>query len=154
MHNVRAAVLDDVDALSVLLDDYRQFYQQQSDLKGARYFLCQRFELGDSFILVSEETPGNISGFVQLFPGLSTVGMNARWTLNDLYVLPDCRSQGTGRALMNAAADLARDHGVARLVLITQVENERAQRLYESLGWQRNTAFYSYLLDTHSASVG
>ncbi|MGO2148448.1 GNAT family N-acetyltransferase [Halomonas sp.] len=151
MNNVRAAVLDDLDALSVLLDDYRQFYQQQSDLKGARYFLNQRFGLGDSFILVSEEAQGTISGFVQLFPGLSTVGMNARWTLNDLYVLPEYRSQGVGRALMSAAADLAQDHGVARLVLMTQVENERAQRLYESLGWQRNTAFYSYLLDVNEA---
>lgn len=68
MNNVRAAVLDDLDALSVLLDDYRQFYQQQSDLKGARYFLNQRFGLGDSFILVSEDASGKISGFVQLFP--------------------------------------------------------------------------------------
>lgn len=151
MNNVRAAVLDDLDALSVLLDDYRQFYQQQSDLKGARYFLSQRFGLGDSFILVSEEAQGTISGFVQLFPGLSTVGMNARWTLNDLYVLPEYRRQGVGRALMSAAADLAQDHGVARLVLMTQVENKRAQRLYESLGWQRNTAFYSYLLDVNQA---
>lgn len=147
MHNVRAAVLDDLDALSVLLDDYRQFYQQQSDLNGARYFLIQRFGLGDSFILVSEEAQGRISGFVQIFPGLSTVGMNARWTLNDLYVLPEYRRQGVGQALMNAAADLAQDHGVARLVLMTQVENQSAQRLYETLGWQRNTAFYSYLLD-------
>lgn len=151
MNNVRAAVLDDLEELSLLLDNYRQFYQQQSDLKGARYFLSQRFGLGDSFILVSEDASEKISGFVQLFPGLSTVGMNARWTLNDLYVLPDCRSQGTGRALMKAAADLARDHGVARLVLMTQVENERAQRLYETLGWQRNTAFYSYLLDVNEA---
>ncbi|MGP8291392.1 GNAT family N-acetyltransferase [Vreelandella zhanjiangensis] len=153
MNNVRAAVLDDLDALSVLLDDYRQFYQQQSDLKGARYFLNQRFGLGDSFILVSEDASGKISGFVQLFPGLSTVGMNARWTLNDLYVLPEYRSQGVGRALMGAAAYLAQDHGVARLVLMTQVENKRAQRLYESLGWQRNTAFYSYLLDVNEGQV-
>ncbi|WP_172117902.1 GNAT family N-acetyltransferase [Halomonas hibernica] len=151
MNNVRAAVLDDLDALSVLLDDYRQFYQQQSDLKGARYFLNQRFGLGDSFILVSEEAQGTISGFGQLFPGLSTVGMNARWTLNDLYVLPEYRRQGVGRALMSAAADLAQDHGVARLVLMTQVENKHAQHLYETLGWQRNTAFYSYLLDVNEA---
>ncbi|MBP5979922.1 MAG: GNAT family N-acetyltransferase [Halomonas sp.] len=153
MHNVRAAVLDDLDALSVLLDDYRQFYQQQSDLNGARYFLIQRFGLGDSFILVSEEAQGKISGFVQIFPGLSTVGMNARWTLNDLYVLPEYRRQGVGRTLMNAAADLAQDHGVARLVLMTQVENQSAQRLYETLGWQRNTAFYSYLLDVNEGQV-
>ena len=149
MHNVRAAVLDDLDALSVLLDDYRQFYQQESDLNGARYFLSQRFGLGDSFILVSEDMEGNVSGFVQLYPGLSTVGLNARWTLNDLYVSPESRGQGAGRALMGAATALAREHGVARLVLMTQVENERAQRLYESLGWQRNTAFYSYLLDVN-----
>lgn len=149
MHNVRAAVLDDLDALSALLDDYRQFYQQESDLDAARHFLSQRFGLGDSFILVSEDAQGSVSGFVQLYPGLSTVGLNARWTLNDLYVSPEGRGQGAGRALMNAAATLAREHGVARLVLMTQVENERAQRLYEALGWQRNTAFYSYLLDVN-----
>ncbi|RUR33131.1 GNAT family N-acetyltransferase [Vreelandella nanhaiensis] len=149
MHNVRAAVLDDLDALSALLDDYRQFYQQESDLNGVRHFLSQRFGLGDSFILVSEDVEGNVSGFVQLYPGLSTVGLNARWTLNDLYVSSGSRGQGAGRALMDAAATLAREHGVARLVLMTQVENERAQRLYESLGWQRNTAFHSYLLDVN-----
>lgn len=147
MSQIRAAVLNDLDVLAALLDAYRQFYQQQSDLKAARHFLSQRFGLGDSFILVSEDAQGNVNGFVQLYPGLSTVGLNARWTLNDLYVAPEGRDQGAGRALMQAAADLARDHGVARLVLMTQVENERAQRLYESLGWQRNTAFYSYLLD-------
>lgn len=147
MSQVRAAVLNDLDVLAALLDAYRQFYQQQSDLEAARHFLSQRFGLGDSFILVSEDAVGNINGFVQLYPGLSTVGLNARWTLNDLYVAPEGRGQGAGRALMQAAADLARDHGVARLILMTQVENERAQRLYESLGWQRNTAFYSYLLD-------
>lgn len=48
---------------------------------------------------------------------------------------------------MAAAGERARDQGVARLMLMTQVENEPAQRLYESLGWQRNTAFYHYLLD-------
>ncbi|RUR35354.1 GNAT family N-acetyltransferase [Vreelandella populi] len=153
MHNVRAAVLDDLDALSVLLDDYRQFYQQESDLDAARHFLSQRFGLGDSFILVSEDAQGCVNGFIQLYPGLSTVGLNARWTLNDLYVSPEGRGQGVGRALMEAAAMLAREHGVTRLVLMTQVENERAQRLYESLGWQRNTAFYSYLLDVNQERV-
>ncbi|BBI64607.1 hypothetical protein HSBAA_59130 [Vreelandella sulfidaeris] len=49
--------------------------------------------------------------------------------------------------MMEAATQLAREHGVARLILMTQIENERAQHLYESLGWQRNTAFYGYLLD-------
>ena len=147
MINIRSARLEDLNALSELLDGYRQFYQQPSDSEAARNFLRQRFGQADSRILVSENGEGTLTGFVQLFPGLSTVGLNARWTLNDLFVLPDCRDKGTGRALMEAASQLAREHGVARLILMTQVENERAQHLYESLGWQRNTAFYGYLLD-------
>ncbi|WP_447527629.1 N-acetyltransferase family protein [Vreelandella sp. TE19] len=145
---IRAAVMNDLEALTVLLDAYRQFYQQPGDVSAARHFLEQRFGLGDSFILVSEDARGELDGFVQMFPGLSTVGLNARWTLNDLYVAPNARQRGAGRALMEAAASLAHEHGVARLVLMTQVENEPAQRLYEILGWQRNTAFYSYLLNT------
>ncbi|WP_311064721.1 GNAT family N-acetyltransferase [Halomonas sp. DWK9] len=147
MTHVRSATIHDLDALTELLDGYRQFYQQPSDIQAARDFLRQRFGQADSRILVSERSDGALTGFVQLYPGVSTVGLNARWTLNDLFVLPACREKGTGRALMEAAAQLAQEHGVARLILMTQVENERAQRLYESLGWQRNTAFYGYLLD-------
>ncbi|TVP50206.1 MAG: GNAT family N-acetyltransferase [Halomonas sp.] len=147
MTTIRAASINDIDALAELLDGYRQFYKQQSDVNAARDFLRQRFGQADSRILVSEDAEGTLTGFVQLYPGVSTVGLNARWTLNDLFVLPDCREKGTGRALMEAATQLASEHGVARLMLMTQVENERAQHLYESLGWQRNTAFYGYLLD-------
>ncbi|MEG3079482.1 GNAT family N-acetyltransferase [Halomonas sp. 5021] len=147
MQAIRLATIRDIDTLTELLDGYRQFYQQPSDLQAAHDFLRQRMGLGDAFILVSENSEGALTGFVQLYPGVSTVGLNARWTLNDLFVLPECRDKGTGRALMEAATQLARDHGVARLILMTQVENERAQHLYESLGWQRNTAFYGYLLD-------
>lgn len=147
MVNIRSAVLSDLEELSGLLDGYRQFYNQPSDIGAARDFLRQRFGQADSRILVSENSDANLTGFVQLYPGVSTVGLNARWTLNDLFVLPECRDKGTGRALMEAATQLAREHGVARLILMTQVENERAQHLYESLDWQRNTAFYGYLLD-------
>nr|WP_290702405.1 GNAT family N-acetyltransferase [Halomonas sp. UBA3074] len=144
---VRPATINDLDTLTELLDGYRQFYAQPSNVEAARAFLRQRFGQADSRILVSEGGDGQLTGFVQLYPGVSTVGLNARWTLNDLFVLPECRDKGTGRALMEAATQLAHEHGVARLILMTQVENERAQHLYESLGWQRNTAFYGYLLD-------
>ncbi|XUO86637.1 GNAT family N-acetyltransferase [Halomonas sp. KM072] len=147
MIQTRPAVFDDLAPLSELLDGYRQFYQQPSDLPAVRRFLELRMGLGDSYILVSEASDGSLTGFVQLYPGVSTVGLNARWTLNDLFVQPASRTQGTGRALMEAAARLAQEHGVARLILMTQVENQRAQALYESLGWRRNTAFYGYLLD-------
>jgi GNAT superfamily N-acetyltransferase len=147
MANIRAASIADLDALSHLLDGYRQFYAQPGDTSAARAFLVQRLGLSDSRLLVHEDDSGQLTGFVQLYPVLSTVSLAPRWILNDLFVNPEARGQGIGRALMQAAAELARAHGVPRLTLSTQTGNRAAQRLYESLGWQRNDAFHGYTLD-------
>jgi ribosomal protein S18 acetylase RimI-like enzyme len=48
--------------------------------------------------------------------------------------------------LLQAAAQLARAHGVVRLDLATAVDNLAAQKTYEGLGWERNTAFFRYQL--------
>ncbi|BBI64608.1 hypothetical protein HSBAA_59140 [Vreelandella sulfidaeris] len=96
MTTIRAATMHDLDALAELLDGYRQFYEQPSNVQAARDFLRQRFGQADSRILVSENGEGALTGFVQLYPGVSTVGLNARWTLNDLFVCPDGRERGDG----------------------------------------------------------
>lgn len=146
MNAVRPATVIDLDALSRLLDGYRRFYEQPGDVAAARAFLVQRFALSDSRLLVHEDSEGMLTGFVQLYPGLSTVSLGPRWILADLYVSPEVRDQGTGGRLMRAATELAAAHGVRRLTLNTQTQNHTAQRLYESLGWQRNDAFYAYTL--------
>ncbi|MEC9482459.1 MAG: GNAT family N-acetyltransferase [Halomonas sp.] len=145
MSAIRPATVADLDSLSQLLDGYRRFYDQPGDVAAARTYLVQRLALGDSRLLV-HEIDGTLTGFVQLYPGLSTVSLGPRWTLADLYVSPESRGRGTGRQLMHAAAELAARHGVHRLTLNTQVHNRTAQRLYESLGWQRNDGFYAYTL--------
>lgn len=149
MHGIRFATVSDLDALSLLLDGYRRFYDQPGDVAAARAFLVQRFALSDSRLLVHEDEDGHgvLTGFVQLYPVLSTVSLAPRWILADLYVSPEARGRGTGRSLMRAAAELARDHGVPRLTLNTQTHNHTAQRLYESLGWQRNDDFYAYTFE-------
>ncbi len=38
--------------------------------------------------------------------------------------------------------------GVTQLMLRTQVENHTAQSRYHDLGWQRDEAFFTYLLNT------
>ncbi|QJQ95623.1 MULTISPECIES: N-acetyltransferase [Halomonadaceae] len=149
MNRVRPATMSDLDALSLLLDGYRRFYEQPGDVAAASAFLVQRFALGDSRLLVQDDD-GELSGFVQLYPVLSTVSLASRWILADLFVSSDARGRGIGRSLMQAAVALARDHGVPRLTLNTQTHNHTAQRLYESLGWQRNEAFYAYTLELNS----
>ena len=149
---IRQATRNDLEPLSQLLDGYRQFYRQASDLEGARQFLQARLERGDSYILVDTGSQGELQGFVQLYPLLSTVRLAPLWLLNDLFVAPEARRSGVGRALMQAAWELARAHGVGHLTLATEIDNRTAQALYESLGWQRDTTFYHYglLFDTQA----
>ncbi|WP_010629779.1 GNAT family N-acetyltransferase [Halomonas sp. KM-1] len=141
---IRQANRNDLEPLSQLLDGYRQFYRQPSDLEGARQFLQARLEHGDSHILVHTGGEGELQGFVQLYPLLSTVRLAPLWLLNDLFVAPEARRSGVGRALMQAARELAHAHGVGHLKLATEIDNRTAQALYESLGWQRDTTFYHY----------
>jgi len=54
-----------------------------------------------------------------------------------MYTLPEVRRQGVGGKLLDAIVKLARDEGVAKLVLETGNEHPDAWRLYESRGFTR-----------------
>lgn len=55
--------------------------------------------------------------------------------LAELYVAPARRGRGLGRALMNAAIELAREAGAAWMDLGTSETDVAARALYESLGF-------------------
>ena len=48
---------------------------------------------------------------------------------------PGFEGRGHGRALMDLAEDLGRDHGAAEVSLIVAEQNSRARGLYERLGY-------------------
>lgn len=146
MFSIRTASQQDIDRLVPLVDGYRQFYQQPEDQDGARRFLLERFAKGDAHLLIALDDTGAAIGFAQLFPVPSTTSLGIRWILNDLFVIPESRRGGAGSALLQAARELAADHGVPQLMLRTQTENTAAQSRYQALGWQRDDAFYTYLL--------
>lgn len=55
--------------------------------------------------------------------------------LAELYVVPERRGHGLGRALMNAAIEVAREKGADRMDLGTSEDDVAARALYESLGF-------------------
>ena len=55
--------------------------------------------------------------------------------LAELYVVPDQARTGLGRALMEAAIELARNEGAASMDLGTGEHDVAARALYESLGF-------------------
>ena len=141
---VRSARPEDLGEIARLFDAYRGFYHQPSDRVAAERFLRERFARGDSFIFVAERASGGLAGFTQLYPSLSSVSLARIFVLNDLFVDPDARRSGIGRALLEAAHDFARKQGAVRVTLETARDNTSAQRLYEGLGYERDTAFFRY----------
>jgi ribosomal protein S18 acetylase RimI-like enzyme len=55
--------------------------------------------------------------------------------LPELYVVPHKRGHGLGRALMEAAIDVARREGADHMDLGTSEDDVAARALYESLGF-------------------
>jgi ribosomal protein S18 acetylase RimI-like enzyme len=143
---VRPATLSDLEQLVPLFDAYRQFYAQPSDPGLARRFLRERISKAQSVVLIAEAPGSKAVGFVQLYPSFSSTRAAPIFVLNDLFVAPDARRHGLGALLLKAAARTGREAGAVGLVLSTAVTNLTAQRLYEALGWQRETEFYEYRL--------
>jgi ribosomal protein S18 acetylase RimI-like enzyme len=145
--SIRQAAAADADLVAPLFDAYRQFYRQPADLPRARRFLAERLLQRQSTVLVAQAADGEAVGFVQLYPCFSSIRAAPAFILSDLFVAPSARGGGVGRLLMEAAARFARSTGAVGLELATAKTNAPAQRLYESLGWQRDEAFYQYGLD-------
>ncbi len=142
--STRLATSADLGALAPLFDAYRQFYEQAPDLVRAEAFLRDRMQKDESSIIVAESSDADMLGFCQLYPSFCSVIAAPIVVLYDLFVAPDFRKSGAGRALMLAAEQHARQRGFARMDLTTAKTNVSAQSLYASLGWQRDAVFYAY----------
>jgi ribosomal protein S18 acetylase RimI-like enzyme len=141
--STRLASLPDIKAVASLFDAYRQFYQQTPDLHLATAFIQERIERNESVIIVAENED-QLLGFCQLFPTYCSVAAAPIYSLYDLFVRPEARKSGVGRALLLAAEQHAAHNGFARMDLSTAKTNISAQSLYESLGWIRDEVFYAY----------
>ena len=145
---VRQATSDDLETVAQLFDQYRQFYRRASDISAARAFIGSRLLNGDSIIFVVQAEPGGaIVGFTQLYPLFASLSIGRAFVLNDLFVSPVARGLGLGRHLLVRATQYGRESGARYLELSTQTTNVAAQRLYEKLGWVRDTEFLHYSVD-------
>lgn len=132
---IRPARPDDVDALVGLIHDLAEFERspdsveiEPSQLEAALF--C---DAPTVFAHVAEHE-GRVDGMAIWFKNFSTwTGRNGIY-LEDLYVRPEARAQGIGRALLAELAAIARREGYARLDWSVLNWNTSAIRFYESLG--------------------
>ena len=143
---VRLAESSELDQLTDLFDQYRQFYECPPDLSAAKNWIAENFERGRSTIFVAGDGH-QLIGFTQLYPALCSVDLVEYFVLYDLFVAPSARRQGIARALMNAASEWATAQGAARLDLETARDNYPGQALYRDLGYELDEVFLKFSLD-------
>ncbi|MBV8251852.1 MAG: GNAT family N-acetyltransferase [Chitinophaga sp.] len=134
-----------VNEAGALFFEYRNFYRQEPDYEGAWQFMSDRINNQDSMIYLALEE-GRAIGFVQLYPIFTSVGMKRAWMLNDLFVLEAHRGRGAGKLLVERSRQLAKDTDAKWMMLQTEITNTGAQKLYESLGFQKDNDFLTYYL--------
>jgi GNAT superfamily N-acetyltransferase len=138
----------ELDEVLPLIADYQRFYEVEPDEARNATFFRRFVEHEDDGLLLGAraEPDAPLLGYACLHWRLDTVAAHEVVCLHDLYVVPDARGTGAGRALLDAAAEVARSRGAAALVWSTAPDNTTAQRLYDRTGAARST-WYEYELD-------
>jgi len=130
---VRPAVADEVERV---LGMYEWLFAPPGSLppgwdpERARAALAEAIDGDDSVILVAEHGP-ELLGFASAYLELNSVRFGRRCWVEDLAVSPAHRSQGVGKALLDAAKDWARDRGATHLELDSGEARTEAHRFYE-----------------------
>jgi ribosomal protein S18 acetylase RimI-like enzyme len=130
---VRIAGPEDADAIGRLLHDFNREFNEPTPgparlAKRVRELLAG----GDTTVLLGGAGPDGLA-VLRFRPAIFTEALECY--LAELYIVPDRRGRGLGRALMEAAMNLARDRGADHMDLGTSEDDVAARALYESLGF-------------------
>jgi len=143
---IKRISLAEAGVVTLLFDQYRQFYKQPANPELAEQYIRQRLANNESVIFAAI-VDGVPAGFTQLYPTYSSVRACKNWILNDLYVDNAYRKKGVGEALIKAAREFAKSEGATYVQLETATDNYTAQRLYETIGFEKQdpgTDFFLY----------
>jgi ribosomal protein S18 acetylase RimI-like enzyme len=131
--SVRRAGVADAEIVGRLLHDFNTEF---GDPTPGPKKLAERVALllsgGETLILLGGADPSGLA-VLRFRPAIWADALECY--LAELYVVPARRGQGLGRALMEAAIELAREQGATHMDLGTGEQDVAARALYESLGF-------------------
>lgn len=132
-HAVRRGELADAQAIGRLLHDFNtEFGEPTPGPRALAERVGQLLADGQTTVLLGGAGPDGLA-MLRFRPAIWTPGLECY--LAELYVVPDRRGQGLGRALMEAAIEQARREGADHMDLGTGDDDVAARALYESLGF-------------------
>jgi len=143
---IRSATPDDIEAAAKLgaqivrlhhATNPKRFFLIDEVEKGYAWWLRQELERAEAIVLVAE-LDGEIVGYA--YGAIEERDWNTlldrHGAVHDLFVVEAARRRGVGRAMVNAVIARLEKLGAKLIVARAMVQNENAQRLCTSLGFQ------------------
>ncbi|MFM7279606.1 MAG: N-acetyltransferase family protein [Microcystis aeruginosa] len=134
-YSIRAAVATDVKAIFDLIAALAAYEKLSHLVTGNSQALGEHLFGEKPYIeALVAEVGGRIVGFALFFANYSTFLTKPGIYLEDIFVLPDYRSQGIGKALLMAVAKIAVARDAGRLEWSVLDWNQPAIDFYEKMG--------------------
>jgi GNAT superfamily N-acetyltransferase len=132
---IRAATLDDVPTILSLIRDLAEYERAPNEVvateEGLREVLFGARPAAEVVLALEGKKP---VGFAVFFHNFSTWLGRPGLYLEDLFVRPDARGKGYGRALLVHLAGIAQERGCGRMEWAVLDWNEPAVQFYRKLG--------------------
>jgi GNAT superfamily N-acetyltransferase len=144
---VRPATASDAEAFLSLVDALADYEKLERPAPDARERLL-RDGFGDrsAFRPYLAELHGEPVGYAITFLTYSSFLARPTLYLEDIFVLPEARSRGVGKALFRLAAAEAVERGCGRMEWAVLDWNQLAIDFYERMGARRMAEWYTYRL--------
>ena len=133
--HIRPARVDDVSVILQLIRDLATYERAPDEVTATEEQLVDVLfdERPAAEVLLAFEAESAV-GFAVYFYNFSTWLGRAGLYLEDLFVKPEKRGKGYGRALLVELAKIARDRGCGRMEWAVLNWNEPAIKFYQTLG--------------------
>ena len=129
---IRDARPEDETRWRALWADYLAFYEVTVDADITDSTWRRVFDPASAIFMRVAELDGEVVGFTLCLTHEGTWIRGRDCYLEDLFVDPEARGKGVGRALMDDLVELGKAKGWSRLYWHTSAQNKTARALYDS----------------------
>ena len=144
MNTIRALTESDRTIWETLFNEYAEFYKTSVPDGGFDAVWDWIFDDNNNFWCdVITDKSGEVFGFTQYQLMHRSLGGSMVCYLSDLYVRPNLRGQGSGRALIDHVIDFAKTRGITNVRWLTQDFNYPGRRLYDTYAPKSDFVLYS-----------